>query len=387
MFMRSKCLLRLAVLPLASAIGLVGQETPLDPHSSVKINLPADSPVALLAAGMGESRASTRGSAMVIDLHMALTLRNTSPRRVAGITLLVTAQEVAAGGKGSVTIPSLSVAPGEAFPVRIDLGLMRPARFAGAGPLVQVTLDGVLFQDLSFYGPNRLDSQRSLTAWELEAQRDRQHFKNVLASFGPDGLRREMLQSLARQADRPRVNVAVSRGRSVSAAGVAAGERLAQFAFLQFPDSPVEPIEGWAQIAGNEARSPRVDVRNRSAKPVRYVELGWVVRDRSGNQYMAASLPASGPELYLPPGRTARVLQDTSLRFSRKAGEPLAIDGMTGFVSQVEFADGKVWVPNRQNLVNAHLLQVLAPSPEEQRLSELYRKKGLAALVEELKKF
>ncbi len=324
---------------------------------------------------------------MMIDLHMGLSLRNASQRRVAGITLLVTAQEVAPGGKGSVTIPSLSVGPGEAFPVRIDLGLMRPAQLASAGPLVQVSLDGVLFHDLSFYGPNRLDSQRSLTAWEMEAQRDRQHFKQVVATFGPDGLQREMLQSLARQADRPRVNVAVSRGRAVSAAGVAAGERLAQFAFLQFPDSPVEPIEGWAQIAGNEARSPRVDVRNRSAKPVRYVELGWVVRDRTGKQYMAASLPASGPELYLPPGRTARVLQDTSLRFSQKAGEPLAIDGMTGFVSQVEFADGKVWVPNRQNLINAHLLQVLAPSPEEQRLTELYRKKGLAALVEELKKF
>ena len=385
--MRSRRFYRLAVLPLATAIGMLGQETGLDPHSSVKINLPADSPVALLSAQMGESRVSTRGSAMMIDLHMGLSLRNASQRRVAGITMLVTAQEVAPGGKGSVTIPSLSVGPGEAFPVRIDLGLMRPAQLGAAGPLVQVTLDGVLFNDLSFYGPNRLDSQRSLTAWELEAQRDRQHFKQVVAAFGPEGLQREMLQSLARQADRPRVNVAVSRGRAVSAAGVAVGERLAQFAFLQFPDSPVEPIEGWAQIAGNEARSPRVDVRNRSAKPVRYVELGWVVRDRAGKQYMAASLPASGPELYLPPGRTARVLQDTSLRFSRNAGEPLAIDGMTGFVSQVEFADGKVWVPNRQNLINAHLLQVLAPSPEEQRLTELYRKKGLAALVQELKKF
>jgi hypothetical protein len=30
---------------------------------------------------------------------------------------------------------------------------------------------------------------------------------------------------------------------------------------------------------------------------------------------------------------------------------------------------------------------VLGPSPEEQRLSELYRRRGLAALVGELKKF
>ena len=60
---------------------------------------------------------------------------------------------------------------------------------------------------------------------------------------------------------------------------------------------------------------------------------------------------------------------------------------MTGFISQVEFTDGKVWVPSRQDLVDAALLKVLAPSPEEQRLADLYRKKGLTALVEELKKF
>jgi hypothetical protein len=60
---------------------------------------------------------------------------------------------------------------------------------------------------------------------------------------------------------------------------------------------------------------------------------------------------------------------------------------MAGFVSQVEFADGKIWVPNRQDLVDSKLLSLVAPSPEEQRLSELYRKKGLAALVTELEKF
>ncbi len=59
---------------------------------------------------------------------------------------------------------------------------------------------------------------------------------------------------------------------------------------------------------------------------------------------------------------------------------------MTGFVSQVEFADGKVWVPNRQNLENPPA-KVLAPSAEEQRLSDLYRRKGLDALVQELAKY
>ena len=177
--MRSSDWFRLIAVPVAAVAGVLAQETPLDPQTSIKINLPPDSPVALLAANLGESRATPRGSAMVVDLRMALSLRNAGHKHISGITLLVTAQEFAPGGRGSVATPSLNVGPGEAFPVRIDLRLQRPAQMAG-GPLVNVTLDGVLFQDLSFYGPNRLDSRRSLTAWEMEAQRDRRHFKQVL---------------------------------------------------------------------------------------------------------------------------------------------------------------------------------------------------------------
>ena len=383
--MRSRLQKRLAVAALLSAAALMAQETALDPRSSIKINLPADSPLTLLSANVGESRASARGAALVLDLHMSLTLRNASANRIHGVTLRVVAQEVTMGGKASVAAPSLNVGPGETFPMRIDLQLMRPTQTAG-GPLVQVDLDGVLFQDLSFYGPNRLNSRRSLTAWELEAQRDRERFKRVLAQGGAEGLRREMLESLTRQAERPRLDVRVSRGGPAVISAAAGAERTAQFAFLNLPDSPVTPTEGWAQIAGSEARAPRIAVRNRSNKTVRYVELGWLVRDQNGEQYMAASLPASDAEFYLPPGTTGRVLQDTALKFTHN-GAPVNIQGMSGFVSQVEFADGKVWVPNRESLEAASLLKVLAPSAEEQRLTDIYRKKGIAALVEELKKF
>jgi hypothetical protein len=251
---------------------------------------------------------------------------------------------------------------------------------------VQISLDGVLFEDLSFYGPNRLDSKRAMTAWEMEAQRDRRYFKSVLRQFGPQGLKQAALDSLARQSARPRLDVRVARGRAVSSAAEPAG-REARFAFLQFPDSPIEPQEGVATIAGNEARAPRISVVNRSDRPVRYFEIGWIVRDRSGNQFWAASVPGSEPDRPLAPGATARILQQTSLQFSRPAGAPLAIEGMTGFVSQVEFSDGRIWIPDRASLQNASLLSIMAPSPEEQRLTDLYRNKGLEALVEELRKF
>ena len=382
--MRSKSKVRLAICGLLGAAGLLAQEAPLDSRSAVKINFPQDSPVSFVSAMMGESRATARGAALLLDLHMLLELRNASGNRIHGVALRVVSQEVAAGGKASVSVPSLNIGPGDTFPIRIDLQLMRPTQVA-AGPLVQVDLDGVLFQDLTFIGPDRLNSRRLLTVWEMEAQRDREHLKRVLVQSGSDGLRQEILASLARQADQPQLDVRVIRRRSISAAALSP-ERTAQFAFVKFPNSPVDPIEGWAEISGGEAHSPRIEVQNRSSQTVKYVEMAWLVSDPGGRQYMAASLPASDSDLYLPPGKTARLLQDTELRFSR-GSEPISIQKMTGFVSQVQFADGRVWVPNRQNLESTALLKVLAPSAEEQRLCDLYRRKGLSALIDELKKF
>ena len=371
---------RVAVAAVVGAMALCGQEVPLDLHSSIDIKLPPDSPVALLNTNVRDSGATQRGGAMVIDLHMALSLRNSDARTIRGITLLVTAQEVTPGGKASVAVPSLNVAAGQAFPVRIDLRLLRPLQ-AGAGPLVQVSLDGVLFDGFDFYGPNKLNSRRSMTVWEMEAERDRQYFKSVLGAGGPEALKREMLDSLARQQERPRIDVRLSRGgRAVTSA--AEPERLARFAFLKMPDAPVEAIDGWAEVAGNEARTPTIQVQNRSSRPVRYVEIGWIVKDRDGHEFLAGSVPAAESDLLLPPGKTGRVLQDTALRFSRSAGEPVTIASMTGFVSNVEFANGRVWVPSRASLPPA-----ASSSPEEQRLADMYRTKGLNALVEELRKY
>ena len=56
---------------------------------------------------------------------------------------------------------------------------------------------------------------------------------------------------------------------------------------------------------------------------------------------------------------------------------------MTAYVSQVEFADGS-WVPSRKDLDSSPLLRITAPSPEEERLADIYAKKGLAALITEL---
>jgi hypothetical protein len=374
------------ILPLA-ALGawltpaaLLAQDAPLS-SSSVSIKFPKDSPVVVIDNTTGESRTAARGADLLIDLHMSLLLRNTGARRIHSVKLGVVAQEVAVGGKGSVAQMGMNVGPGETFPLRIDTQLLKPGQ--GAGTLVEVRLEGVLFDDLSFFGTD-LNAQRTMTAWEMESQRDREYFRRTLAQSGVEGLRREIFSSMDRQRLRPQLQWRMPRGQAVTSAALGP-ERTERFAFVQFPDAPVEAIGGWAQVAGNEMRSPRIEVRNLSSKPVKYVELGWLVRDESGEEYMAASLPASGPDLYLPAGRTTQVLQDKALDLSHN-GRPLKIQGMTGFVSQVQFADGKVWVPNRVNLNEPTLRKALPPSAEEQRLSDIYRIKGLDALLLELKR-
>ena len=377
-------LYRLAGVALVGAAGLFAQEAPL-PKESIHVNLTKDTPLAMKSITSDQSRITARGAAMVVDLKMSMTLQNTSPNRLHGVTLRVVSQEAVGGGKGSVTYPSLNVGPGETFPVRIEMQLVRPTQFA-SGTLVEVDVDGLLYQDLTFFGPDRLHSRRFLTARELEAQRDRGYFKRVLAESGPKALQQEMLKSIARQSEASPLSVQiVPRAAAVTSAAIPA-ERSAEFALVQFPDAPVEMIQGSAMVAGNEARAPRIEVLNRSGKPVKYVEVGWILSDQAGRPAGAASLP-SDSSLYLPPGKTARVLQDTTLKLVGAGGQPVNVQAMTGYLSQVEFVDGKVWVPNRESLANPNLPKSVAPSAEEQRLAAVYLKRGLEGLLEELKKY
>jgi hypothetical protein len=372
--------MRIGSVLLASALTFLPLNGVLSAAALPKIDFPADSPVDLLSADYGESNETPRGGALLLDFHAALSLRNATQHKIRGITLLVSAQDVTPGGKGSVTLTSLDVGPQETFPVRIDLRLLRPLQASGGVP-VQIGLDGVLFDDLSFYGPDKLSSRRTMALAEWEARRDRRYFKSLLASGGPERLRQEMLESLTHSADRPTLDVEVVRGGRATNFDA---EKQVQFAFLSLPDSPIEPVDGMARIAGNEARAPRLEVKNRSSRAIRYLEVGWILHDRTGREFLAGSVPA---ELNLAPGAKSRIFENATLKFPQLGTQALTIEGMTGFVSSVEFTDGTLWIPTRGDLGTPELQRVVAPSDEEQRLAQIYRKKGLTALIAELNKF
>jgi hypothetical protein len=362
---------KLAILCVVMA-GAVGAQT-----LSHRINLPADSPVALLSADFSNSTTTARGGTYLVDVRAALSLRNSTQKTIRAVTLAVYAQEVAPGGKGSVSVPSLNVTPGETFKVNIAVPLLRPLGPANAAaPSVEVKLDGVLFDDLSFFGPDTLKSQYAMLRWEMEARRDRKYFKTLLETAGVEAVRKEMIAGLARQDDRRRPGAQMARGRATNTEA----EREMQFAFVEIPESPVEALAGSARVALNEARAPRISVRNRSTRPVDHLEIGWIVRDQLGREFLAASMPA---DLKLAPNQSGDVREEAALRLQ----DPVAIQTMTGFVSSVSFADGSLWIPSRSALAIPRLREVMPPSPEEQRLLQIYSKKGLGVLIEELKKF
>jgi hypothetical protein len=378
--MRSS-LLRLAatsVVALAACACAAAQGT-----HWVNFEFPSDSPVLVSSFSLGPTTAHVKGSSMALDLHALLTLRNTGAKPIAGLTLRVEAQDLTPGGKGSVTIPNLNAQPGDSFPVHIDMELKRP--FGGpqtAGAILKISLDCALFSDLTAYGPDTLGSHRALLVYELEARRDRQYVAHLLETGRTAELRRELdfgLEDFGPE----QLGLELLRG---AGANFAREQPLKVDAF-SFPGAPVEPVGGAAHVFQNEVSASRVQVINRSGKTVSSIDMGWIVRDERGREFVAGAVPLLAR---IAPVQTAIMSESGTLRFSHPTGEPMLIGALAAFVNDVEFADGKLWIPTRADIEASTsdpvLRRQLAASPEQQHLADVYRKKGLTGLQEELQK-
>ena len=188
-----------AAIVFLGASSLTAQDAAIPP-GAVNINLPDNSPLALKSFTMADSRATARGAALALDLHMAATLRNKGSNRIHGVTLRVVAQEVTLGGKGSVTFPSLNVGPGETFQVRIDMQLMRPTQVtggaAGAGGSGWRAVPGsdLLRSRPPEFAPHH-DGLRDGSAARPRA------FQARAGEVRESRMQREMLESMARQSE------------------------------------------------------------------------------------------------------------------------------------------------------------------------------------------
>ena len=371
-----------ALVLFVFASGLAGQ-TQSEHQPWIDVEFPRDSPVLAVSTTFGPSSVRPRGASMSLDLHASLLLRNTGTKTISGLTLRVEAQDLTPSGKASVTVPSLAVQPGEVFPVRIDAQLVRPFTVGrGEGALVQVSLDCALFSDLTAYGPDKLNSRRALVVYELQARRDRRYMAGLLASQNWPRVREELdfgLQDLHPQ----QLGLELLRDPRATAWR----EQSVNVGAVAFRNAPVQPVGGAARVAGNEVRAPAIAIRNTSQKIVQAVDMGWIVRDERGREFVAGSLPAA---LHLAPVQTGTMTEQGTLRFSHPEGSPRIIGAVMAFVNDVEFADGKLWIPSRSDIEQATsdplLRRALATSPEQERLAEIYRRKGITGLQEELRK-
>lgn len=351
----------------------------------VHVALPADAPVGYVDVSLGQSNARLSGLSMVFDLHTQLMLRNVGTKPIHGMTLRVEAQDVTPGGLGSVTVPSLNVLPGDVFPVRVEVEVVRPFIMGKSGtPVVEIKLDGVLFGDLQFYGQDKLGSHRALLVYELQARREREYFAKLLDTRQTAMLRQELDFGLPDLSPR---QLGLELLHDLTPFGHGA-ELPLEMSFVGFPGAPVQAISGAANVQGNELRHPHVELRNTTNKNVRTIDLGWILRDQHGHDHMAGSLPA---HVAMGPVQTAQMAPDGVLRFSEPGGRPLQIEGVSAFVNTVEFGDGHMWIPSRADIAAAPLdptlKRAIASSPEQQRLRDIYRRKGEVGLAAELRKF
>ena len=374
---------RLGVIVAATLCLPVSAFPQSDTARWLSVDFPRDSPVLPVSFSLGPTTARPRGAAMALDLHASVLLRNTGNKPLSGLTLRVEAQDLTPSGKGSVTLPSLDVQPGAVFPVRIDMELLRPFTVAKSDrAMVQVSLDCALFDDLSAYGPDKLNSRRALTLYELQARRDRRYLVRLLEEGKWAELREELnfgLQDFNPQ----QLGLELLRDAQTSAKR----EQPVSVGAVSFPSAPVQPLSGAAHLSGNEVRAPQIEVKNTSQKIVRSIDMGWIIRDNRGRDFVAGSVPAV---MQLGPVQTGTMTEPATLRFSHPTGQPMVIDALMAFVNDVEFADGKLWIPSRADIMQATsdplLRRALAASPEQQRLAEVYRRKGVSGLAEELKK-
>ena len=261
--------------------------------------------------------------------------------------------------------------------------LLRPFTVGKSeGAMVQVALDCALFEDLSAYGPDTVKSRRALMVYELQARRDRRYLAALLESGKVAQLREELnfgLQDFSPQ----QLGFELLQNARLSSLR----EQPVNVGSVSFKSSPVLSMGGAAHIAGNEVRAPQIEVKNTSQKNVRSIEMGWIVRDDRGREFVAGYVPSP---LELAPIQMGTMKEAGTLRFSRPTGQPMVINGLLAFVGDVEFADGKLWIPTRVDIEDATsdpvLRRALATSPEQQRLADVYRRKGINGLAEELKK-
>ncbi len=384
------------ILPVAVALlapcGRLRAQQQMDPRQFVEVQLPADSPLELVRVDYGNSRIQRSHNGMLMDLDLVLTLRNRSGKPVEGLALALGYGFGRAGGWNAVS--GIRLNPGESYAaaahMRSEIEL--PPTRSRSRPVdlpssLRVRLDSVLFADGTAYGPDQVRALGAMRITQAESARDRRFLQALLREGGSARL----LAALEKRAGQGEASGEAVQGGPRTLAGEAAERaralaELADFRVVQFAGAPLEIMAARARVYQGGLADPSLEVRNVSNAVVADFQVAWVLRGAFGSEFRAASLAgatkltASG--FPLPSGALLMWSNPTVLEIGNAAGSILS--GRV-YLRAVQFADGRIWVPERSALEAAALGPVAGTSPELFRLLSLYRSRGMVAVLSELR--
>ena len=378
--MVNKCpysLIGLLVGVSVSHLSAIDTETPW-----IAVEFPRDSPIIVTSARFGPNQSGrVRGMSMTSDLHGELLLRNSSAKVLAGLTLRIDSPNLGPALKASITLPSLRTAAGEMLPVRIDAAIVQPLSSENmAGASVRISLDCAEFGDGSAVGPDTLDTEQQLHFYGAEADRDRKYLAGLLSAGQLPRLREALNFGL------------LDTGRALAGMEVLPPETTdiaktqpSLIMCRNYDSAPVSVLNGAFHHLRNQLRGSRVTVRNRSAKPIKSIEVGYLVGTAREGLFFAGSVPSTAT---LVPDQQLDLAGMPSLRVFETSGEPSSSAILVAFVARATFSDGSLWIPSRDDLqsftVDPALRRALSFSPEQQRLAELYHRDSISAVISDL---
>ena len=345
--------------------------------SALRVDLPRDSPLLLQSVdvhGSHDNLLAADASAQFVEMH----LRNTSQREIVGVALDVAGR--AGGARATVTLPALRAAPGGDVTVRFQLADGRTGtRNTPPEPKLQIALDAVLFADLTSYGPDRLQSKRELLLAALEGRRERAQLSSLLAK----GRLPEVRQYLNFGLPPTPSPFQFSLLQTTLAAPTSGRVPLTT---LAIGNAPLKLLAVDAQLSSGQLAYPSLVVFNQSRSAIRSVWVNVAVRDEHGEERLLASIPISQPIL---PLQTVRIGSAFAASLSRESGPPVVIRAAICYLRGIEWADGTVWIPSSEDMLNAttdaQLQIAMQDSSERQRLASLFRRAGIAGVQRDLK--
>ncbi len=370
----------------------------IDPRSFVRIRLPADSPLELVAVDYDGSRVTRSEREIHFDLSLTLALRNRSSKPVDGLAMGLGYgfPGPAPASEGLNAASGIELRPGQTFalPARIRGDIEAPPATSRARPVdlpaaAVLSLDAVLFQDGSAYGPDRLGMIAPLRINRAEASRDRRYLESLAASSGPSGVARRLEQwseVWEQQAEISPRTLSGPRAESLRSHAVPARVEI-----VNLPAAPLEILSAAASFSEGRFVDPAVEVRNIGPRAISDFQFVWVFRDASGAEFRGRTSgrgwEAAGRARMPALGRGERVQVPESLVFeAARRNRETEIVSARVILRAVEFADGQVWVPERAVLDSLHLGNFLPPSSETTRLWHAYRQRGPQGLMAELKR-